>query len=130
MLLVDGTPMSVAAVIDDFPTNSNSPGDVFGSVQVGRSPFKAFARAGCSPTPTGPTCELRPGATAASVAAGLPGFVRAPHAAGCAALCADELPISMWLKPLARIHLEPADQGDGKSGVDPRWWPPSASSAL
>jgi putative ABC transport system permease protein len=119
VLQVDGHPMRVAAVIRDIPANSHLTGDVFASSKSAFSAFKAFAGGGMLANTNLTYVRLRPGATADSVAAGLPSFVQRRMLPD-ARRYAPQLQIALRLKPLARIHLEPADQGDGKSGVDPR----------
>ena len=119
VLQVDGHPMRVAAVIRDIPANSHLDGRRIRLLQVGLLGVQGVRGRRDARQHQPDLRAAAPGATAASVAAGLPGFVQRRMLPD-ARRYAPQLQIIMRLKPLARIHLEPADQGDGKSGVDPR----------
>ncbi|HUZ11717.1 MAG TPA: hypothetical protein VMU93_02550 [Caulobacteraceae bacterium] len=64
--------------------------------------------------------RLRPGASAAEVDAGLAGFVRKRMIPDASLYGMASLRIEQRLKPLSLVHLQPADQGDAKPGVDPK----------
>ena len=128
VLQVDGHPMRVAAVIRDIPANSHLTGDVFASSKSAFSAFKAFAGGGMLANINLTYVRLRPGATAESVAAGLPSFVQRrmlPDARRYAAAAADRAAAeaagraSTWSRPTRATASRASTRG---------WWPPSASS--
>ena len=118
MLKVDGQPMRAAAVIEDLPSNSSLYGDVFGSSLASNSAFKMYAGGGMLANVGETFVRLKPGASAASVEAGLPSFVERRIAPDIRRY-STAIRASMHLKPLAAIHLHPGTQGDTKPGGDP-----------
>jgi putative ABC transport system permease protein len=118
MLKVDGQPMRVAAVIEDLPSNSSLVGDVFGSSLASTSSFKQFAGGGMLANVGETFVRLRPGASAASVEAGLPSFVERRILPDIRRY-STAIQAAMHLKPLTAIHLHPGTQGDTKPGGDP-----------
>ena len=118
VLLVDGRPMRVAAIIDDLPSNSSLVGDVFGSSLASTSAFRQFTGGGMLANVAQTYIRLKPGASAAPIEAGLPGFVErriAPEVRRYSTAIRETL----HLKPLTAIHLHPGTQGDTKPGGDP-----------
>jgi putative ABC transport system permease protein len=118
VLKVDGQPMRVAAVIEDIPSNSSLSGDVFGSALASTSAIKQYAGGGMLANTGGTFIRLRPGASAASVEAGLPAFVEKRMAPDVRRY-STSVRLALHLKPLTAIHLHPGTQGDAKPGGDP-----------
>ncbi|WP_297694232.1 FtsX-like permease family protein [Phenylobacterium sp.] len=119
-LLVDGHPKRVTAVIEDLPSNSSLVGEFFASSLAPESLLKQLEKAGYSSNGNQTFVRLKPGASAASVDAGFRTFVRDRLQPLYAKINPDDRGTTFVyrLKPLDRIHLEPADGGDPKPGAD------------
>jgi putative ABC transport system permease protein len=119
-LMMNGKPMRIAAVIEDIPSNSHLTGDVFGSSLAADSLLRNLENAGYSANSNITYVRLKPGASAASVNAALRAFVAERLRPYLRKLNPDEryTDITMRLKPLTSIHLDPADGGDPKPGAD------------
>lgn len=118
-LLVDGNPMRVAAVIEDLPSNSHLTGELFASARAAFSAISRFSGGGFLRTPVATYVRLRPGANAAVAADRLAGLASQRIKPALDRTAPEQrLRLSLYLKPLTRIHLEPADQGDFKPGAD------------
>jgi putative ABC transport system permease protein len=118
-LLVDGRPMRVTAVLRDFPSNSDIPGEVFGSSRAPRSTVSEFQAINSSSNNTLATfIRLRPGASVATMLPRLPEFIRErlPQPLGVGAMRR-----SLQIVPLTQVHLRPELQGafNAKPPVDP-----------
>jgi putative ABC transport system permease protein len=110
VLQVDGTPMSVAAVVEDWPTNSNVSGDVFGSSLSPLSLTQSLIKAGLLSNATETFVKLKPGSDPAAFNAALPGFVERRMMPGVNVLAPNEhLRIQLWLEPITAMHLDPVD---------------------
>jgi len=118
-LLINGHPMRVNAVLADLPSQTHLPFDIYAS---GRAPDGALAQLEKVDTPgnnvVGTYFRLRPGASIASVEAGLTDFVHRhfppdPTAAGLARYKLVLYPIA-----LADIHLHPSTGGAFKPAGD------------
>jgi putative ABC transport system permease protein len=108
VLQVDGAPMSVAAVIEDLPTESNFTGQVFGSGLAPQSLFKTIEKAGFLANAVETVVKLKPGAGPAAMDAALPGFVDRRVAPAVHAEAPNEgLHNKFWLEPITRLHLDP-----------------------
>ncbi|MDB5417503.1 MAG: transporter permease [Phenylobacterium sp.] len=120
VLQIDGHPMHVAAVIEDLPSNSHLVGDVFASSKASFSMMRQLERAGYSSNSNLTYLRLKPGASKAQIEAGFPGFVARHILPAQKALNPDQknFSLTMRLKPLTSIHLDPADGGDPKPGAD------------
>ena len=120
VLQVDGHPMRVNAVIEDLPSNSHLAGDFFGSSKASFSPTRSLDDAGYSANSTATYVRLKPGVSAASIDAALPGFLARRVTPVLDRLDPNEKArIELRLKPLTAIHLQPADvSGDLKPGAD------------
>jgi len=120
VLQVDGTPMSVAAVIEDWPTNSNVSGDVFGSSLAPQSLIPDMTKAGMLSNSLQTWIKLKPGADAATVSAALPGFVARRMMPAVNRIAPDEhLRIQLWLEPITAMHLDPVESGTFVPETDP-----------
>lgn len=107
-LQVDGAPMSVAAVIEDWPAESNFSGQVFGSGLAPQSLFRTIEKAGFLANAVETVVKLKPGADATSMNAALPGFVARRIAGAVYAQAPNEgLHNYFWLEPITRLHLDP-----------------------
>jgi putative ABC transport system permease protein len=120
VLLVDGHPMHVGAVIEDIPSNSHLVGDVFASSKAPFSLLKLLYDAGYSSNSNLTYIRLKPGASPAAMNAAFPAFVERRIMPAIRTLNPDEHQdlYVMRLKPLTAIHLRPADVGDPKPGAD------------
>ncbi len=108
VLQVDGAPMTVTAVIEDLPTESNFTGQVFGSGLAPQSLFKTIEKAGFLANAVETVVKLKRGASAASMNAALPGFVDRRIAPAVYAEAPNEgLHNHFWLEPITRLHLDP-----------------------
>ena len=119
-LLVDGQPKRVTAIIEDLPSNSSLAGEFFGSSLAPESTLRQLDKAGYSANGNLTFVRLKPGTSAASVDAGLRAFVRDRLQPMYAKINPDDRGTTFVyrLKPLDRIHLDPADGGDPKPGAD------------
>ena len=123
-LLVDGRPVRVAAVIEDLPTNSHLPFEFYISSKAPNSILKMLDEAGyTSTTPDQTYVRLKPGASAAAInRSSCHGFldrrVVPQHRRENRSRPWHGVRYAMRLKPLASIHLQPADGGDPKPGAD------------
>ncbi len=115
VLLIDGQPMRVNAVLRDLPSNTHLTAGIFAS---GRSPSSFITQQETVATPFNNTLatyiRLRPGASAASMEAGQSSFIdrEFPRASR------GQTQISFHLVPLTEIHLRPATQGAFKPAAD------------
>ena len=143
---MDGrSPVRVAAVIPKTsPTNSHLPYEVFTSSKAPDLIPHRLHLAGYSSNANLTYVRLKPGASAAEMNAALQGFVDRRLLPAARAQNPDQKidGITMRLKLLTAIHLEPADAGDpagaptmlkvlagiGRSSMADRyWWPRSIS---
>jgi putative ABC transport system permease protein len=117
-VLVDGHPMRVNAVIEDLPSNTHLAGDFFASSKAPSSFMGQYGDGGWFSNSFLTYVRLKPGASASAIDAALPGYV-ASHIIPILNRIApnEHLSMTLRLKPLAAIHLEPA-LGDSKPGVD------------
>jgi putative ABC transport system permease protein len=116
-LLVEGRPMRVTAVLRDLPSNSDIPGEVFGSARSALSTTAQFEAINSSMNNTLATyVRLRPGASLATIESRLPAFVAArlpvPATSG-------RVQRSLQVVPIGEMHLHPEIQG--RSTQSPRW---------
>jgi putative ABC transport system permease protein len=119
-LMVDGAPMRVAAVIEDLPSNSHLAGDVFASALSPASVLRQLDKAGFSANSNLTYLRLKPGASKQAMDRDLQAFVARRLMPILGAQNPDQ-PFDSYtvrLKPLASIHLDPADGGDPKPGAD------------
>ncbi len=118
-LLVNGSPMKVTAVIQDLPPTTHLIFDMYGSTRAPQSPMAGLEK---RDTPLNDVVatyvRLKPGASAASVDAGMPEFIRRHFAPGQPGLEASTR-VSAHLVPLVNIHLRPGFQGGLSGGTDP-----------
>jgi len=119
VLLVDGRPMRVTAILRDFPSNSDIPGEVFGSSRAPRSTVSEFQVINSSGNNTLATfVRLRPNASVATMLPRLPEFIRQrlPQPPGVGVMRR-----SLQIVPLTNVHLRPELQGafNAKPPVDP-----------
>jgi putative ABC transport system permease protein len=120
VLKVDGTAMRVAAVIEDWPTNSSLSGDVFGSNRAPQSLTVTFTKAGFLSNSLETFVRLRPGASAAAINAALPSLVdRVMMPSVNASAPNEHLRIRLWLEPITAMHLDPVPYPAGAPEVDP-----------
>lgn len=120
VLLVDGRPMRVTAVIEDMPSNTHLTGEVFASSRASFSLLRQFEAAGYSSNANFTYLRLKPGASAAALQAALPNFLERRIMPSQRILNPD-MQLDRYvirLKPLTAIHLQPADGGDLKPGAD------------
>ena len=120
VLLIDGHPFRVTAVIENLPSNSHLEYEVFASSKAATSTLWKLYAAGYSTNSNLTYVRLKPGASAATMNAGLRGFVERRIAPAQRAQNPDLKldSVEMHLKPLTSIHLKPADGGDPKPGAD------------
>jgi putative ABC transport system permease protein len=120
VLLIDGRPFRVTAVIEDLPSNSHLEFEVFASSRAASSVLWKLYAAGYSSNSNLTYVRLKPGASAEAMNAALQAFVDRRIMPAQRALNPDlKLDhIEMRLKPLTSIHLDPADGGDPKPGAD------------
>ncbi|MDB5425846.1 MAG: transporter permease [Phenylobacterium sp.] len=118
-LLVDGQPMRVTAVLRDLPSNSDIPGEIFGSSRSARSTIAQFQAINSSMNNTLATyVRLRAGVRPTTIAPRLPAFAKAklpiPGSIGLARR-------SLQLVPIGEMHLHPEIEGafNTKPTVDP-----------
>ncbi len=119
-LVVHGQAMRVAAVIEDLPSNSHLAGDVFGSALAPDSVLRQLDKAGFSANSNLTYLRLKPGASKAAMDRALQAFVTNKLMPILHKQNPDQ-PFDSYtvrLKPLASIHLDPADGGDPKPGAD------------
>src|SRR6185437_10150408 len=108
VLQVDGAPMSVAAVIEDLPTETNFSAQVFGSSLAPQSMYKTLEQAGLLSNAVETVVKLKPQVDAAAMNAALPAFVDRRIAQAVQAEAPNEgLHNSFWLEPITRLHLDP-----------------------
>ena len=120
VLQVDGTPMNVAAVIEDWPTNSNISGDVFGSSLAPQSLVQDMTKAGMLSNSLQTWIKLKPGADAAAMNAALPGFVARRMMPAVNMIAPNEhLRIQLWLEPITAMHVDPVEGGNFVPETDP-----------
>jgi putative ABC transport system permease protein len=118
VLQVNGQPMRVAAVIEDWPKNSNVTGDVFGSTLAPQSLTKEAEKSFLN-NDDDLFVQLKPGASAAAVNAAMPGFVARRIAPAVQRQTPDEhIRIAYSLIPIASVHLTPTDAFLGTPHVD------------
>jgi putative ABC transport system permease protein len=119
-LLINGVPMRVTAVIQDLSPTTHLIFDMYASARAPQSPMAAVEK---RDTPLNNVVatyvRLKPGATAASVDAGMADFVRRHFPAGQLGVVSSNTQISAHLTPLTQIHLRPGIQGDFSVGTDP-----------
>ncbi len=120
VLLIDGRPARVTAVIEDLPSNSHLNYEVFGSSRSPTSVLWKLYAAGYSSNSNMTYVRLKPGVSAASMEGALQAFVDSRILTEMRAQNPDDRVgrVSMHLKPLTSIHLDPADGGDPKPGAD------------
>ena len=120
VLLIDGRPFRVQAVIEDLPSNSHLNYEVFASSRAPSSVLWKLYAAGYGNNSNLTYVRLKPGASAAAFDAGLRGFVDRRILPAQRLLNPDQKldRYTMRLKPLTAIHLDPADGGDPKPGAD------------
>ena len=115
VLLVDGHPMRINAVLRDLPSNTHLTAEMFAA---GRSPASFITQQETVATPYNNTMvtyvRLRPGASAQGIEAGLPNFIarQFPKAGGI------QTKIELHLVALSDIHLHPSTQGAFKPSAD------------
>jgi putative ABC transport system permease protein len=119
-LQVNGQPMRVTAVLKDFPSNSDIPGEVWASSRAPQSTVAQFGSMNDSNTNTLATfVRLRPGATVATIEPRLADFIRRrlPTPLGVA-----DLRRSLQIVPVTQMHLRPGLQSafNAKPPVDPK----------
>jgi putative ABC transport system permease protein len=119
LLELNGHPVRVAAVIEDWPKNSNITGDVFGSTLAPQSLVSEAEKGGFLNNDDALFVQLKPGASAAALNAAMPGFV----ASRIAPIVQRETPnehirIVYTLVPIASLHLTPTDAFLGTPHVD------------
>ncbi len=108
VLQINGKPMTVTAVVQDWPTNSNVSGDVFGSTLAPESLTQDLLKAGLLSNAIGTFVKLKPGSDPAVFNAALPGFIARRMMPGIDMLAPNEhLRIRLWLEPIASMHLDP-----------------------
>jgi len=119
-LLIDGRPVRVAAVIEDLPTNSHLPFEVFISSKAPDSILTELYKAGYSSSANLTYVRLKSVASAPAMTAALQGFVDRRIMPAQRAQNPDQKldRLTVRLKPLTSIHLQPADGGDPKPGAD------------
>jgi putative ABC transport system permease protein len=117
-LLVDGQPMRVTAILRDLPSNSDIPGEVFGSTRSARSTVAQFQAINSSMNNTLATyVRLRPGASLSTIEPRLPAFNKArlpiPAMSG-------RVERSLQVVPISELHLHPQiqDAFNAKPTVD------------
>jgi putative ABC transport system permease protein len=117
-LLVNGSPLRVTAVIQNLPPTTHLIYDMYGSTRAPQSPMAALEK---RDTPLNNVVatyvRLKPGASAASVDAGMPEFVRRHLPPGLGVDASTK--IAAHLVPLLKIHLRPGVQGGLSGGTDP-----------
>jgi putative ABC transport system permease protein len=119
-LQVEGQPMRVAAVIEDWPKNSNISGDVFASTRAPQSLTTSFEKAGFLNNTWLTFVQLKPGASIAVVNAALPNFVASRVLPPIQRQTPDErIGVSYWFEPIGSVHLKPSDFSYATPGVDP-----------
>jgi len=108
-------PMRVAAVIEDWPKNSNLTGAVFGSTLAPGSATAQLDRVGFLNNTFDLFVELKPGASAAGINAALPGFVARRVLPSIQRETPNEhIGVKFWLEPIGSAHLRPVDFGTGE----------------
>ena len=117
-LLVDGRPMRVTTVLRDLPSNSDIPGEIFGTSRSARSTIAEFQAINSSMNNTLATyVRLRPGVSLAAITPRLPAFVTAslptPGTSG-------RVERSLQAVPIGEFHLRPEIQAafNAKPAVD------------
>jgi putative ABC transport system permease protein len=120
VLLIDGHPFRVTAVIEDLPSNSHLDTEVFASSRAATSVLWKLYTAGYASNSNLTYVRLKPGASADAMNAALPGFMDRRLMPFFRAQNPDQKldHYAMRLKPLTSIHLDPADGGDPKPGGD------------
>jgi putative ABC transport system permease protein len=120
VLQLDGHPFRVAAVIDDWPTNSNVRGDVFGSTLAPQSLTKSIEKLGYFSQSLQTFVRLKPGASAAAVDAELPGLVERRAMPQARIVAPNEhIGFDFWLEPTTAAHLAPVDFSNMVPETDP-----------
>jgi putative ABC transport system permease protein len=120
VLQVDGQPMRVAAVVADWPKNSNLAGDVFGSTLAPQSLVSKLEQGGFLSNDSDLFIQLKPGASAAAINAAMPGFVARRVMPSVRQQVSNEpVGIAYHLVPLGALHLAPTDYALGTPHVDP-----------
>ncbi|HLY80301.1 MAG TPA: FtsX-like permease family protein, partial [Caulobacteraceae bacterium] len=108
VLQVDGVPMSVAAVVEDWPDNSNVTGEVFGSSLAPQSMTQSIVKAGFLSNTLETFVKLKPGVQPAAINGRLPGMIGRQIMPSVNTFAPNEhLRIQMWLEPITSIHLDP-----------------------
>jgi putative ABC transport system permease protein len=120
VLRLDGYPMRVAAVIEDWPRNSNIAGDVFGSTLAPQSLIIQAEAGGFLTNNFDLFVQLKPGASPAAINAAMPGFVARRMMPSIQREAPDEhIRVGLWLDPIGSVHLKPVDFQAGAQQVDP-----------
>lgn len=120
VLQVNGRPMRVGAVIDDWPKNSNITGAVFGSTLAPQSLAPMLEQGGFLSNTSDLFVQLKPGASPAAVDAAMPGFVARRVGPSVQRQAPDEhIRIAYWLEPIGSLHLTPTDYSQQTPHVDP-----------
>ncbi|HEY1427352.1 MAG TPA: FtsX-like permease family protein [Caulobacteraceae bacterium] len=120
VLQVNGQPMRVGAVIDDWPKNSNIAGAVFGSTLAPQSLARKLEQGGFLSNNSDLFVQLKPGASPAVVNAAMPGFVARRVLPSVQRQAPDEhIRIAYRLEPIGSLHLTPVDYAPQTPHVDP-----------
>jgi putative ABC transport system permease protein len=112
-------PMRVAAVIEDWPKNSNLTGAVFGSTLAPQSATSQLDQAGFLNNTFNLFVALKPGASAAAIDAAMPGFVARRVLPSIQRQTPNEhLAVKLWLEPIGAVHLRPVDFGAASMNLE------------
>jgi putative ABC transport system permease protein len=119
VLQLNGQPMRVAAVIEDWPKNSNIIGDVFGSTLAPQSLISESEKGGFLNNNDALFVELKPGATTNAINTAMPDFVARRVMPSIQRQTPDEhIRVAYSLVPIAHLHLTPTDAALATPHVD------------
>ncbi len=112
--------MRVAAVIEDWPKNSNIGGDVIGSTLAPQSLVPTLEKGGFLSNSSDLFVQLKPGVSAAAVNAAMPGFVARRVMPSVRQQVPNErVGIAFQLVPIGSLHLTPTDYALVTPHADP-----------
>ncbi len=114
VLLINGHPMRVTAVIENLPSNSNLAGDVFAASTSPFSAMKNLYDAGYSSNSLKTYVRLKPGADVSEINKALPAFLQRRILPALGKIDPDlRFQYAVRLKPITAMHLDPAAGDNG-----------------
>lgn len=121
VLQINGRPYRVTAVLQDLPPNSHLAAELFMSSNSAVSPISQFKGLFDGPLNSSVATyfRLKPGASAAGVEAQLPELLATRFPIPASAGAARHAKRTLFLVPLAKVHLTASDMESAKVAADP-----------